>query len=179
MSILTRIKPICIFLVKWMTFHPTQECGLCYICHSKTAYTFQVYMGITTQVAFMVKNPPANAGDIRDVGSTPGSGSSPGGGHGNPLQCSCLENPMDRGACGLESMGSQRAANNWANLARMHAHVYCENGEDWIPGVPPDTAEKWLHISKQPPQSRGDTADCRDNRSHLPGTIQSPSELFL
>ena len=52
-------------------------------------------MGITTQVAFMVKNPPANAGDIRDVGSTPGSGRSPGGGHGNPLQCSCLENPRD------------------------------------------------------------------------------------
>ena len=55
-------------------------------------------MGITTQVAFMVKNSPANAGDIRDVGSTPGSGRSPAGGHGNPLQYSCLENPMDRGA---------------------------------------------------------------------------------
>ena len=46
----------------------------------------------------MVKNPPAKAGDIRDEGSFPGSGSSPGGGHGNPLQYSCLENPMDRGA---------------------------------------------------------------------------------
>ena len=43
----------------------------------------------------MVKNPPANAGD---VGSIPGLGRSPGGGHGNPLQYSCLENPMDRGA---------------------------------------------------------------------------------
>ena len=42
----------------------------------------------------MVKNPPANAGDIRDMGSIPGSGRSPGGGHGNPLQYSCLENPM-------------------------------------------------------------------------------------
>ena len=41
----------------------------------------------------MVKNPPANAGDIRDVGLIPGSGRSPGGGHGNPLQYSCLENP--------------------------------------------------------------------------------------
>ena len=40
---------------------------------------------------------PANAGDIRDVSSTPGSGRSPGGGRGNPLQYSCLENPMDRG----------------------------------------------------------------------------------
>ena len=43
----------------------------------------------------MVKNPPATAGD---VGSIPGLGRSPGGGHGNPLQYSCLENPMNRGA---------------------------------------------------------------------------------
>ena len=44
----------------------------------------------------MVKNVP-NAGDIRDLGSIPESGRSPGGGHGNPLQYSCLENPLDRG----------------------------------------------------------------------------------
>ena len=48
---------------------------------------------IDSQVALVVKNPPANAEDI-----VPGSGSSPGGGHCNPLQYSCLENPMDRGA---------------------------------------------------------------------------------
>ena len=41
----------------------------------------------------MLKNLPANAGDIRDEGSIPGSGRSPGGGHGNPLQYSCMENP--------------------------------------------------------------------------------------
>ena len=46
----------------------------------------------------MVKNPPANAGDVRNVGLIPGWGRSLGGGHGNPLQYSCLENPMDRGA---------------------------------------------------------------------------------
>ena len=46
----------------------------------------------------MVKNPSANAGDLRDVGSIPGWGRSPGGGHDNPHQYSCLENPMDRGA---------------------------------------------------------------------------------
>ena len=45
----------------------------------------------------MVKNLLANAGDITDMGSIPGSGISPGGGHSNPLQYSCLENPMDRG----------------------------------------------------------------------------------
>ena len=51
-----------------------------------------------SQVAPVVKNPPANAGDIRDSDSIPGLGRSPGGGQGNPLQSSCLENPMDRGA---------------------------------------------------------------------------------
>ena len=45
----------------------------------------------------MVKNPPANAGDARDLGSIPGSGRFPGEGNGNPLQYSCLENSMDRG----------------------------------------------------------------------------------
>ena len=45
----------------------------------------------------VVKNLPANAGDTRDTGSIPGSGRSPGEGNGNPLQYSCLENPMDRG----------------------------------------------------------------------------------
>ena len=46
----------------------------------------------------MVNNPPANAGDLRDEGSIPGLGRSPGGGQDNPLQYFCLENPMDRGA---------------------------------------------------------------------------------
>ena len=53
-------------------------------------------------MAETVKNPPANAGDL---GSIPGLGRPPGGGHGNPLQYSCLENPTDRGAWGLQSMG--------------------------------------------------------------------------
>ena len=46
----------------------------------------------------MVKNPPANAGDIRNMGLIPGSGRSPGGGYGHLFQYSCLEKPMDRGA---------------------------------------------------------------------------------
>ena len=49
-----------------------------------------------SQVVLVVKNPPANAGDVRDLGLIPGSGRFPGGGHGNPLQHSCLENPMDQ-----------------------------------------------------------------------------------
>ena len=51
-----------------------------------------------SQVATVVRNPSANAGDVRDKGSIPGLGSPPGGGHGNPLQYSCLENPMGKGA---------------------------------------------------------------------------------
>ena len=62
-----------------------------------------------SQVALAVKNPPANAGDLRVVGSIPDSGRSPGGGHSTPLQYSCLENPMDRGAwwatvCGVAEL---------------------------------------------------------------------------
>ena len=53
---------------------------------------------MASQVALVAKNLPANAGGLRDAGLIPGSGRSPGGGHGNPLQHSCLENPMDRGS---------------------------------------------------------------------------------
>ena len=57
-----------------------------------------MHAGGASQVVLVVKNPPANAGDIRDTGLIPVSGRSPGGGHGNPLQYSCLENSRDRGA---------------------------------------------------------------------------------
>ena len=56
------------------------------------------YIGWASQVALVVKNTLAKAGDIRDSGLIPGLGRSPGGGHGNPLQYSCLENSMDRRA---------------------------------------------------------------------------------
>ena len=59
------------------------------------------------KVALVVKNPPANAGDTRDMSSAPGLEKSPGEGNGNPLQYSCLENSMDRGPGGLFT-GSQR-----------------------------------------------------------------------
>ena len=51
-----------------------------------------------SQVELVVKNPPGNAGEVRDVGLIPGSGRSTGGGNGNLVQYSCLENPMDRDA---------------------------------------------------------------------------------
>jgi len=60
----------------------------------------------------VVKNAPANAGDIRDVGSVPELGRSPAEGHSNQIQYSCLENPMDRGAWQATVLGSQRVGHN-------------------------------------------------------------------
>ena len=60
----------------------------------------QGYPGLwASRVALMVRNLPANAGDVRDVVSVPAWGRSPGERYGDPLQYSCLENCMDRGAC--------------------------------------------------------------------------------
>ena len=67
----------------------------------------------------VVKNLPANAGDIRVTGSIPGLGRSPGGGHGNPLQYSCLENPRDRGAWWSAVYG---VAHDWRDLAAAVAY---------------------------------------------------------
>ena len=58
----------------------------------------EIYSKQLAQVVLVVKNPPTNAGDIRDAGSIPGLGRSPGEGNGNPPQYSCLENIMNRGA---------------------------------------------------------------------------------
>ena len=73
-----------------------------------------------SQVALVVKNLHANAGDLRDSGSIPGSARSPGGGHGNPLQYSCLENPMDRGA--WPSTGHE-VAKSWTGLEQLSTHI--------------------------------------------------------
>ena len=62
------------------------------------------------------KESACNAGD---PGLIPGSGRSPEEGNGNPLQCSCLENPRDGGACGLPSMGSHRVGHDWSDLAAV------------------------------------------------------------
>ena len=69
----------------------------------------------------VVKNPPANAGDVTDAGSIPGLARSPGGGHCNPLQYSCLENPMDRGAWRATI---HRVAQSWTRLKQPSTHTY-------------------------------------------------------
>ena len=63
-------------------------------------------------MVLVVKKPPANAGDVRDAGSIPGSGRSPGEGNGNPFQYSCLESPMTEEFSRLLSMGLQRVGHN-------------------------------------------------------------------
>ena len=66
----------------------------------------------TFQVAQLVKDSSANTRDVRDAGWIPGSGRSPGGGNGNPLQYSCLENFMDRRAWEVTVHGSRRVGHN-------------------------------------------------------------------
>ena len=73
-----------------------------------------------TQVALVVKNPPANAGDVRDTGSIPGWRRSPGGEHGNPLQYSCLKSLMDRGAWRAIV---HRVAKSQTRLKRLSMHA--------------------------------------------------------
>ena len=71
--------------------------GLQRVGHNWSDFACKTYVW-ASHMALVVRNLRVNAWDIRDMGSIPGSGRLPGGGHGNPLQCCCLENPMDRGA---------------------------------------------------------------------------------
>ena len=80
------------------------------------------------QVAPGIKNPLANAGDIRDAGSVPASRRSPGGRHGYPLQHSCLENPMDRGAWWAIV---HTVAKSWTGLKQLSTQ---SRRQDWAPG---------------------------------------------
>ena len=73
-----------------------------------------------------VKNPPDSEGDVRDAGPIPGSGRFPEGEHGNPLQCSCPETPMDRRAWRATSTGSQRVRSE----VRQHTHSICGRQND-------------------------------------------------
>ena len=71
-------------------------------------------------VALVVKNLPANTGDVREVGLISGLGRSPGEKHGNPVQYSCLENPMDAGAWWATVHG---VTNSWSRLKRLSTHT--------------------------------------------------------
>ena len=87
-------------------------------------YVYIEYISIlygASLVVLVVKNLPAKGGDIRVTASTPGSGRSPGGGHGSPRQYSCLENPMDRGAW---RAAVRRFAKSWTRLKQLGTHMH-------------------------------------------------------
>ena len=90
----------------------------------------------------MVKNPPADAGDVRDFGSILGSGRSPEGGHDNPLWYSCLENLMDGGAWKATVHGAARSWTQLSDLACTHActHPY----SNLMKASSKNKARKWL-----------------------------------
>ena len=90
----------------------------------------------------MVKNPPANAGDIRDTGLNPGYGRFPGGGHGNPLQFSCLENPMDGGAWWATVHGVTKSQTRLKRLyTHTHTHTHTQYWNLSSVGTVSDTAD--------------------------------------
>jgi len=72
----------------------------------------------------VVKNSPANAGDARDMGSIPGSGRSLGGGNGNPLQYSCLENPIERSVMGYSPWSQKEVDTTEHTRAHTHTHTH-------------------------------------------------------
>ena len=112
------------------------------------------------------KNQPANAGDIRDAGLIAGSGRSPGGGHGNPLQNSCLENPKDRGAWWATLC---RVAESQTWLKRLSTHAHGVGNGALVSLGRGDTAQSSRRPSSQDSQGRvPDRGElCRDRESKL------------
>ena len=96
----------------WVLYEPLEK--LYWLCQQFLSFVLQSYRA--PQVPLVVKNPPVNAGDIRDVGSIPGWGRSPGGGNSNPFQYSCLENLMDRRPWGATV---HRVAKSWTRLKQL------------------------------------------------------------
>ena len=98
---------------------------ICYLIFRKN---LQVVWGQrvfgASQLALVVKNPPINAGDLRDEGLISGSGRSPGGGHGNPLQYCCLENSMDRGAWWATVHGITKSRTQLKRLSTCALPIY-------------------------------------------------------
>ena len=87
--------------------------------HSEGSSMISTFLALAYPVALVVKNPPASAGDVRDTGLIPGSGRFPGGGHGKPLQYSCLGNSMDRGSW-QATVHRVTKSQTWLKLLSMH-----------------------------------------------------------
>ena len=95
-----------------------------------------------SQVALTIKNPPAKAGGIRDMGLIPSQGRSPGEGNGNPLQYSCLENPMDKGAWGA-IVHRVTKSQTWLKRLSIHACIFTYMKNDACSTLLFVTANNW------------------------------------
>ena len=102
----------------WLNSHPALYFSFRFIKICKNISECLHALWRASQVELAVKNPPASAGAARDTGSIPGSGRSPGEGNGNPLQYSCLENPVGREAWRATSLGSQKCQ------TQLNAHTH-------------------------------------------------------
>ena len=122
----------------------------------------------------MVKNLPVYTGDIRDANSIPGLGRSPGGGHDNPLQCSCLENPMDRRAW---QATVHRIPKSQTQLKRLSTHVCSPVGFQTLLCM--DTARCCLASSGYEVTGCGNLRGPRDSVGSLGGGIRAPKTLGL
>ena len=96
-----------------------------YTCsYSRVLHVYCIHAVWDSKMVLVVKNLPNSEGDSRDTGSIPGSGRSPGGGQGNPLQYSCLVNPMDGEPGGLQSTGLQRVRHDWVTKHNTNIYIY-------------------------------------------------------
>ena len=148
---------VCLFryLYTWLLW--ALVVGSLIFAEARGIFFFSCSLSGASQVVLVVKNPPASAGEIRDEGSIPGSGRSPGGGHGNPLQYSCLENPMDRGAW-------------WATVHGVSKN--CTRQSDWVcthrlrSNIGTSLLVQWLKLHAVNEGGPGSTPGQR-TRSHL------------
>ena len=108
-----------------------REKGAFAICPFTTVKSIKIKGRYYQKVAPGVKNPPTNTGEVRDAGLIPRSERSSGGGHGNPLQYSCLENPMDRGA---QRATVHRVAKCQTRLKRLSTHARNNDKTDNLEG---------------------------------------------
>ena len=108
-------------------------------------------------MALVVKTSPASAGDVRDMGSVPGLGRCPGGGHGNHSSILAWRIPWTQEPSGLQSIGSQRAGHDWSDLACMYTGTRTHTG--MLMQVA-DQREKWVKNNEQTLREMRGTIKC-------------------
>ena len=137
-----------------------------------------------SQVALVI-NPPVNTGDIRDASSTLGSGRSPGEGHDNPLQYSCLENLRDRGAWkaavhGVTKRQRQLSTQHWHTCEHVRAHTHTHTHTHTSPFlsislVPVSAGFNFSWGTSPLARAKKEDEGGKQAKIHLPSTAQCPA----